>query len=41
MSGLKDPLGGFTIALVTLIVVSIILKKYGEENLMGTEVSFD
>ncbi|MBD3215898.1 MAG: CPBP family intramembrane metalloprotease [Candidatus Lokiarchaeota archaeon] len=35
MNGVEDPLGGFTTAIVTLVLVFIIVKKYGEETLTG------
>jgi hypothetical protein len=35
MSGVLDPLGGFSDAIITLILVFIIVKKYGEEKLTG------
>jgi membrane protease YdiL (CAAX protease family) len=37
MGGVLDPLGGFSTALFTLIVIFVIIKKYGEKTLKGIE----
>ncbi|TXT57208.1 MAG: membrane protein of unknown function [Promethearchaeota archaeon] len=35
LGGVIDPLGGFSTAIFTLILVVIITNKYGEETLQG------
>ena len=34
-SRVMDPLGGFSTAIITIILVFLIAKKYGEETLTG------
>lgn len=42
LGGVIDPLGGFSTAIFTLIIIAVISKRYGEETLQGlTEKEFE